>query len=1066
MTFTLLFCNFSEKLFALLRKNNIFYLFIFYFLLLSHFLFPQSEQYKFRRITANDGLSAPSVYSIIKDNQGLIWLATGSGLYRYDGYDFKYYRSDPNDSTSLSGNLLTAQLFVDDSGDLWVGTKDNGLNRFNISKETCDQFIHNPANPASISHNSIHKIIQDKSGTIWVATMGGGLNKFDNVKHSFSAFLPNHDDASGTATFIQSLIEFDDERLLVGTKKGLYLFNKSTNTFSSFYVGYNDTDDLREEIITDIIKDDEILWIGTENGLIKYNVKNEKVTRFHSDENDNTSLSSNNISQIVESPDRKSLWISTVWGLNHFDKKNGKIKRFLYNSDDPNSLGYNMLWGMYIDSSNLLWIGTDNAGVNMLNLIKSPFHHNKIGGCSPDKVQFSATVFYEDKKGDFWIGTFDGGLWQYDTDMKLKGHYFHYQRASDSVSHKSVFSLYEDSEENLWIGTSNGGVNKLNKQGLSSLIIETGKSHKTLTSVIEIAEDQNGVIWLGTLTGLYKYDKTTGKGIENIEVKPLSDALIRSICTDHNGNLWIGTHSEGLFKLEKKNRKQLQFKNFINDPDEPNSINSNIVMSIYEDCNKNIWIATSQGLNRYIPDQDQFESFDKRTGLEADYLYHVQGEDKGALWITISNGLIRFDPKADSNKRSRMFEFQQDVPFENIYPYSFYVRKNGEICVGGKYGSDYGYYTFHPDSLRDNTLIPQITITSILIKNETLQTDSAIIAKRKLILKHDQNFLSFEFAALDYIDPEKNQYAYYLEGLEDSWNYLGNRRFANYTAVPPGDYVFRIKGSNNDGYWNESGTSVAITILPPYWKTWWAYLIYVLAFFGILFSIFYYYFRRQQLLNEFKHLEEEKKVLAAMSLIEGQENERKRVAKELHDGLGVLLSAAKIQVSAIKHENPDNKSLIYKATGLLEQAIGDVRKISHNMMPGLLTKFGMFEAVGDLIDKINEAEELSASCRVSGPKDRLPENTEIMIYRIIQEMINNTLKHARATTIIIDIQVLPNLLDVSYSDDGIGFDIDVKVTQKSIGLQSILSRLNFLDGKLNFESKKGESAVFHMKIPI
>ena len=1060
------FCNFRGNLLALSTRKNILYLLTFCLLLPSYFLFPQNSQYKFRHITANEGLSAPSIYSVVKDKEGFIWLATGIGLYRYDGYNFKYYRSSPSDSTSLSGDLITGQLFIDSSGYLWVGTKDNGLNRFNISKESFEQYVYNPKVPGSLSHNNAHKIIQDKSGTIWVATLGGGLNKFDDVKNSFSNILPEPDNVSSNANFIQSLIEFDDETLLVGTRKGLYMFNKFENTFSPFSMGNSENTELRNEIITDIIRDDEILWIGTENGLIKYNLKNEISTRFQSNNNDNASLSSNFIRQIVNSPDKKSLWISTVWGLNRFDKKTRKTERFLYISDDPNSLGFNMLWGMYIDNSNLLWIGTDNTGINLLNLNKSPFYHHKIEGFYRDNEKFSATVFCEDNKGDFWIGTFGGGLWQYDMDRNLKEHYAHHPGVSKSLTNNNVFSLYEDSDGVLWVGTFGGGVNKFNKYGYTTLIIEPDKSQKKPSSVIEIAEDQKGVIWLGTLTGLYNYDKTSGKGIENISSEPLNEALIRSICVDRNNNLWIGTHSEGLFKRIHDESAERKYKNYRNNPNNPGSINSDIVMSIYEDYKGNIWIATSQGLNRYIPDKDRFESFDKRTGLDADYLYHIQGGDDGVLWISSSIGLMRFDPKADSNKMSRLYEFQHDVLFEDIYPYSFYLRNNGEICVGGKYGSDYGYYTFHPDSLKDNTLIPHIAITKILIRNEPLQTDSAVIVKKSLVLNHDQNFLSFEFAALDYTDPEKNQYAYYLDGFEDDWNYIGNRRFANYTGIPPGEYIFRVKGSNNDGYWNESGKSVAITILPPPWKTWWAYLIYLLFLFAIFFSVFYYYFRRQQLLHDLRHLEEEKKVMAARLLIEGQEEERKRVAKELHDGLGVLLSAANIQISSIKHESAENKSLIDKATHILKQATGDVRKISHNMMPGLLTKFGIFEAVRDLIDNIDETEELSASYRVSGTEDRLPENTEIMLYRVIQEMINNTLKHAGAKTIIIDMRVLPNQLDVTYSDDGIGFDIESKLATKSIGLQSVLSRLNLLDAKLNFESKKGKGAIFHIKIPI
>lgn len=1029
-------------------------------------LIPQSNQYKFRHITANDGLPAPSVNSIVKDKHGFIWLATGIGLYRYDGYNFKEYRSNPSDSSSLSSNLLTAQLFLDKSGDLWVGTKDRGLNQFNIVTEKNIRYQYDPNNPKSISSNNLHKVIQDSDGIIWVATLGGGINKFNKADHSFTSFSPEPYNKSDNANFIQAIIEFDNENLLIGTRRSLYLFDKSSNVFRPFTDVYKSEIFSSEEVITDLIYEDSIVWVGTENGLIKYNLKTNNTKRFIANEDDSNSLSSNIIRQLVSAPDNQYLWVSTVWGLNRFDKISLTADRFLYDSNDPNSIGFNMLWGLYIDENKLLWIGTDNAGVNVLNLNKNQFHHISMGGESNSDEQFSAIVFAEDMKDQFWVGTFGGGLWQFDQNNKLQKHFQHQPGKPDVLAGNDVFSLCQDSDGSIWVGTSNGGLNNIKNEKLTRLTIDSGISKNDPTSIIELAIDKQNILWIGTLTGLYYYDKTKRKTIENIGISQLNNTLIRSICVDSHNNLWIGTHGEGLFKLNQNGRDEPLIKNYRHKPDNSESINSDIVMSVFEDNFGNIWIASNHGLNRYLSEKGKFASFDKKNGLDNDYLYHIQGEEKGILWITSALGLIRFNPRADSNKRSRLFEFNQEVPFEDIYPYSFYLRRNGEICIGGKSGSSYGYYRFHPDSITDNKVIPKISITSLKVKNEDYKPDSILSAKKALVLNHDQNFLTFEFSALDFTNLEKNQYAYFLDGFETEWNYVDHRHFANYTGVPPGKYVFRVKGSNNDGYWNEAGTSIILTILPPPWKTWWAYLSYIFVSIGILFSIFYYYTHRQKLLHELRHLEEEKKMMAARSLIEGQEDERRRIAKELHDGLGVLLSAAKIQVSSIKLDNLASRSLINKASSLLDQAAGDVRKISHNMMPGLLTKFGLYEAIRDLTDKISEGEQLSASCTINGSEDRLAENTEIMLYRIIQELINNTLKHANADSIKIEIQVLQNQIDIKYSDNGTGFDVTKMLAQKSIGLQSISSRLNFLEGQLNIKSSKGEGTVFHMKIPL
>jgi signal transduction histidine kinase len=489
-------------------------------------------------------------------------------------------------------------------------------------------------------------------------------------------------------------------------------------------------------------------------------------------------------------------------------------------------------------------------------------------------------------------------------------------------------------------------------------------------------------------------------------------------------------------------------------------------MSIYEDYAGNIWLATIQGLNRYVPGKDYFEKFTNLTYLEKGFLYHIMGDKNDVLWITCTNGLVRFDQKADSNHRSKLFEFENNGLFENIYPYSFFINKRGEIYIGGKYGVNNGYYKFNSVNLQINKNIPTLVLTNFLVKNEKFNTDITISAKKRLLLKHDQNFFSFEFAALDYTDPEKNQYAYYLEGFENDWNYSGNRNYANYTGVPPGKYTFHVKGSNNDGYWNETGVSIALTILPPNWRTWWAYALYGLSFLIILFSLFYIYLRRQQLLHDVEQLKREKKLMAARSLIEGQEEERKRIAEELHDGLGVLLSAAKIQVSSINLVSEEEKPLIEKAGKLLERASKDVRKISHNMMPGLLTNFGLFEALRDLVENVNDAKQIAASINIIGTEKRLPDNKEIMLYRIIQELINNTLKHAGAKTITIEVLIQPDQLEITYKDDGKGFDIRTTRSLKSIGLQSIHSRIDFLGGKLTFESEKDKGAKFYMKVPL
>jgi len=824
--------------------NKIFIVVFLFAILFTSIINGQSDHQKFKHITAKQGLPSNTVYSSIRDSRGFMWFATGIGLYRYDGYEFMEYRNNPSDTVSLSGNLITSQLFIDNAGKLWVGTRNNGLNCFDTETEMSTRYMHDPDDKSSISSNNIHRLYQDEKGELWVATLGGGLNKLDKNNHEFMSFLPVPGDPSADENFIQSVIEYDETHLLTGTRKGLFILDLSEEIFIPFTVFSKTEFDFQQDVFVDIVDDNDSYWFATENGLLKFDKITGSTFRYQSDESDNLSLSSNIIRQIIEDPDKRFLWISTVWGLNKFNKENNINRRFLYDSDDPNSLGYNMLWGIFIDNSNLLWIGTDNAGVNLLNLSENQIKHHKIEVPSLNNEQYIATVFCDGSIEDLWVGTFEGGLWRFDSEMQVLDHYSYSSGKSNSLNSNSIFSLYLDSRDDLIVGTSNGGLDKL-----SNNIVSLDIPHSTAkisSSVIELMEDRDGVLWIGTLTGLYFYDEVSGNGIENILFDPLEHSLIRAICEDQDGNIWIGTHSDGLFKLMYDEKEKPRFINYSSQPDSPGSLSSNTVMSVYEDISANIWIATNQGLNRYVSDSDNFEFFGQKQGLESSFLYHIQGENNGVLWLTSSAGLVRFDPK--SRQKTKLFEFRSDDSSEEIYPYSFYIKKDGELCIGGKYGNENGFFTFHPDSLKDNINIPELAITKFRVRNELHQTDTTIIAKKEISLKYDQNFFSFEFAALDFIDPGKNQYAFKLEGMDDEWIYPGSRRFANYTGVPPGEYIFRVKGSNNDGYWNEKGTSVKIIITPPPWLSWWAYMLYVILFSGILFSMFYYYNRRQRLL--------------------------------------------------------------------------------------------------------------------------------------------------------------------------------------------------------------------------
>ena len=342
------------------------------------------------------------------------------------------------------------------------------------------------------------------------------------------------------------------------------------------------------------------------------------------------------------------------------------------------------------------------------------------------------------------------------------------------------------------------------------------------TFIYDIFEDSQKILWIGTNKGLFckkKDDVPLTYFYNDINWGILNETTILCINEDRSGNLWIGTNFNGLFCQPPEYRGTPTFIHYSHDPLNSESISNNWVWSIYEDVNNNLWIATEHGLNKFIKEETQFIRYNNDADPGANFIYDLTGDNKGYLWMTTESGLIRFNPAGDADIEKASNRFKQILPFNDIFPYRIYRDKAGKMFVGASYGSGKGYTSFYPDSIKENTHIPPVVIIDFKVNNETIALDTIITQKKSITLNYNQNFFSFEFAALDFIQPEKNQYAHWLEGLEDNWIYTGHSRFAHYTSVPPGNYVFHVAGSNNDGYWNEEDARIYITIFPPPWKT-------------------------------------------------------------------------------------------------------------------------------------------------------------------------------------------------------------------------------------------------------
>ncbi len=816
-------------------------------------IYPQTEQYKFRHLTNKDGLPSSRTEYIMKDSHGFIWIGTKLGLCRYDGYNFKVYQYDPNDSTSLTHSNTHSNILEDKEGFIWMGNN-FGLNRYDPVTESFKRYIYDPNDSSSLSSNFVRAILQDCSGIIWAGTIGeGGLNRHNPEEENFTRFQ------NGSDYYKNSILSLHEDRsgiLWVGTLDGLFQFDRQNEKF----ISVEPVSPLPENFVPcyRVIREDDTgdLWFVTDKTILTYKKSISKAPVLAPLHDNEIPFGDDFFPRdiLVESfEDGEILWIAST-KLIKYNTLSGELFDFTHDPNNPHSIIGSTFKNIYEDDFGTMWI-SGHRGVNILekDLYQIEKHSEFFNRYACD-----ATVFFEDSYGSIWVGTSSKGIMQFDNEMNQIKWYQSLYRDTHGNDHTGIiWTMYEDDEGNLWIGDNHSGLYFFDKTNdkfvhceLEGLIVG-----KDIIWINDIYKDSNGILWIATQLGLYKREMID-QSLTNFIFIPLSDLHehrpVTCIYEDSKRNLWFGGNGTGLYCQPPDLRGSETFNNYSHNPKNRNSLVSNNVWKVSEDSDGNLWIATYHGLNRYNREKDDFEHIRFEANIGSNFICDFVEDNKGYFWMTTDNGLLKFKIPQEKSNNNELYEISQILPFSDIFPYKISLLKNGKIYVGAKYSSENGYFSFQPDSIEDNDCIPPIVIADFQINNNTAKLDTSIILKKHIILNYTENYFSFEFAALDYTNPQENKYAYYLEGFEDDWTFSGTRRAAYYTGVPPGDYTFRVKGSNNDGYWNEEGTFVQMTILPPPWKTWWAYSLYIIFLFGVLYFWHWYELKRQKLRQELK----------------------------------------------------------------------------------------------------------------------------------------------------------------------------------------------------------------------
>ncbi|MFC2140868.1 two-component regulator propeller domain-containing protein [Acidobacteriota bacterium] len=819
----------------------------------SVYLHSQDKPIAFEYITSNNGLSNDNILCILQDSKGFLWFGTENGLNRFDGYNFKTYRHQPEHSNSLSSDIVRT-IIEDRSGVLWIGTLWGGVSKFDPKTETFTHYQSDPGNPNSLSHNFVFSILEDRAGIIWIGTFGGGVNKFDAKMGTFTHYesVPGNSN-SLSDNKVMTMIEDSSGFLWIGTfAGGLNKFCPGTETFIRYQADPANPHSLSNNSVSIILEDQDqegILWIGTlGGGLNKFSSKTETFTHYQADPGNPNSLSSNDVRKIY--PDQTGvLWVGTSEGLNRFDGK-GKFTRYLADPTTPGSLSANTIRSIYEDRSGIIWIGTQYGGLNKFNREEKKFNHYSYIFGEPNSLSNkTVTAIYEDPHGILWIGTLDGL-----NKMNRKNETFtftHYRKDPldpSSLSDNRIWSIYEDRSGEFWIGTFNG-LNQLDreKEKFTRYQAEDNEpnslSNKTILS---IGEDRWGFLWIGTFDGLNRFDRRNRRfkyyQYDPNDPNSIGHNTILSIFEDHYGVLWIGT----VGGLNKFNRETETFTRYRADQGNANGLSSDKINFIHEDTSGTLWFGTYGGLNKYDRKKNTFTHYLMKDGAPSDVISGILEDEHGNLWISTMNGLSKFDPKTGKFKNYDSSDGLQG----NEFKYACYKSKSGEMFFGGING----FNAFFPDSIIDNPYPPGVVITGFKISNKSVgigeEVDGLKILEKhisetnELKLSYKHTTLSFEYVGLHYAASESNQYAYKMEGLDKDWNYVGKRRFAVYPHLYPGHYVFKVKASNNDNKWNVTGASVNIFIPPPYWRQWWFLVLAGVVFISLLFGGYYYRTRR------------------------------------------------------------------------------------------------------------------------------------------------------------------------------------------------------------------------------
>jgi len=812
--------------------------------------FISGQSLNFDHYTVENGISQSEIKCIHQDSEGYIWIGTQNGLNRFDGYTFEKYFYNPSDNYSISNNWIFC-IAEDPDGGIWLGTKGN-LNKFD--KKTGLFYRINHKTPGAIvEDNFVYGLIADET-SLYINTPP--VLTILNFKTGILETYNNEFNYDGAVYDIGLPVIKDSEGLIwLGSYHGLSCFDLQEKKFINFLHDITDPNSLNHNHVTALYENNQgNIMIGTEDGMNLYNKESNQITQYFSVNNKSNYLTHTIIHSIIQDY-TGATWIGTEgMGLNKMTfNKDGSIRldQFRNGTGITNVISHDIVYSLYEDNSFNLWVGTI-AGLDKTDLKKKNFMIYKKSD-NPNSVDLLDNVIasiYKDNSGNLWIGNWGKGL---NILNRNTGEVIHYSSDFSGkmyIPENHVHALFEDSESLIWLGTRDGVCiyNENTDQFISVQDYFATDEFDLFDNnrVYCIIEDSNGKIWIGTGNGINILDKST-KSASSLKAGAegpltISSNLVYSLLEDEDKNIWIAT-SDG---LDRYIPEENILYHYINNPASTNTLIDNFTISLCEDYLGNIWIGTSSGVNIFHKPDSVFTYYSTNDGLPSNIIYDIIEDNNNNLWLSTGSGLVMVNPGGDIVNN---FIVIDELRGEEFNLNAVFKSADGEMFFGGIDGM----VSFYPDSIRENNYIPPVRITSFEKESEGIRQRVNVYTDG-IELSYKEYSFTIEFSALDYTNPSKNRYAYQMEGISDQWIDIGTRRFIHFTNLPPKEYIFNVKGTNNDGVWNDVATSIKIKIHPPWWRSNYAYVAYLIS--GLISIVLIIKRRERKLIHEKRKLEE------------------------------------------------------------------------------------------------------------------------------------------------------------------------------------------------------------------